>query len=182
MPDGEPEEGTDDGPAEAPARLIRWEGRGRTPPAGKLILTYGITIDGPIYRTVVYENGQFKRPDKKSFVTGLQYAKWLEIPPPDSGEALQLAPPEQPVGQLMISGWMPGGTFPRQPCDIVADFRVPGKSGAGESNLRRVCWFDGTDFLLSRHGSRIDAECVRWMALPLVEDDVSKSDTSGETL
>lgn len=84
-------------------------------------------------------------------------------------------PLEQAEGQLVISGWMPGGTFPRQPCEIVADFRTP-----GEANLRRICWFDGADFRFKRYGSKIDAECVRWMVLPPVEDDASRLDTNEE--
>lgn len=94
---------------------------------------------------------------------------------PARRESRGRTPPEQAVGQLVISGWMPGGTFPRQPCDIVADFRIP-----GGANLRRICWFDGADFLLKRHGAKIDAECVRWMVLPPAEDDASRLDTNEE--
>lgn len=86
----------------------------------------------------------------------------------------------QPEGQLVISGWMPGGTFPLGPCDVVADFRIPGEPGRPDGSLRRISWFDGSDFLFKRHGYKIDAECVRWIVLPPVEDNVSESDTSGE--
>ena len=185
LPEGEPEEEYEEevGEEEPPVRRIRWESRGYTPPEGKTILTYALNNDGPVYRAVVWKDGQFRFPNGKKFASGFQYTKWLEVPPPASGEEFQLEPfsgppPERAEGQLVISGWMPGGTFPRQPCDVVADFRVSSEAGRPEGNLRRVCWFNGADFLFKRHGSKIDAECVRWMALPPVEDDVSKLDTN----
>lgn len=168
-PEEEPEEEDEEG--KPPVRRIRWESRGRTPPEGRPILTYALNNDGPVYRAVMWKDGQFKFPNGKKIAAGLQYIKWLEVPPPSSGEEFQLDPPEQAEGQLMISGWMPGGTFPRQPCEVVADFQ------AGEMVLRQVCRFDGVAFLMGNSGARIDAECVRWMALPPVED-VSNLDTN----
>ena len=88
--------------------------------------------------------------------------------------------PPEPEGQLVICGWCPGGTFPREPCDVVADFRISGEPGRPDGNLRRICWFDGAEFLFKRHGPKVDAECVRWMVLPPVAEDVSESDTSHE--
>ena len=180
---GEPEEGTEEeNEEEPPARRVRWESWGRTPPEGRPILTYAMTNDGPVYRAVVWEGGQFKSPNGKKFASGLQYTKWLEVPPPASGEEFQLEPPEQAEGQLVISGWMPGGTFPRQPCEVVADLRITGEEGRPDSLIRSICWFDGADLLFKKDGPTIDAECVRWMVLPSVEEDVSKLDTnaSGE--
>lgn len=177
-PEEEPEEeGEELGP---PARRVRWESRGRTPPEGKPILTYEMTNDGPAYRPAVWEGGQFKSPNGKKVLAGLQYSQWLEVPLPGSGEELQLAPLEEASGQLVLSGWMPGGTFPRQPCEVVADFRAAGENGKPDACIRRICWFDGMDFLFKRHGPKLDAECTRWMALPPVEDDVSKLDTNKE--
>ena len=170
FPDDEPEE------EEIPARRVRWESRGRTPPEGKPILTYEHTNDGPVYRPAVWEGGQFKSPNGKKVLTGLQYSQWLELPSPGSLESIELPLPE---GQLVISGWMPGGTFPWQPCEAVADFRVGEEPDRPDVHLRRICWFDGEAFLFKRYGSKIDAECVRWMVLPPVEDDVSKLDTNG---
>lgn len=172
----EPEEEAKEG--EPPARRVRWESRGRTPPEGKTILTYALNNDGPVYRAVMWKDGQFKFPNGKKFASGLQYIKWLEVPPPASGEEFQLVPPEQAEGQLVISGWMPGGTFPRQPCEVVADFRITGEEGRPDVLIRSICWFDGADFLFKKDGPTIDAECVRWMVLPPVEDDVSKLDTN----
>lgn len=177
LPEAEPEEepeeeGEELGP---PARRVRWESRGRTPPEGKPILTYEMTNDGPVYRTVVWEGGQFRFPNGKKFASGLQYTQWLEVPPPASGEEFQLEPPEQAVGQLVIAGWMPGGTFPRQPCEVVADLLA----GFSVSvRLRRVLWFDGDDFCMKCGGPKIDSKVIRWMVLPPVEDDVSKLDTN----
>lgn len=180
LPAAEPEEELEEDANEEkpPARRVRWEIWGRTPPEGRPILTYAMTNDGPVYRTVVWEGGQFKFPNGKKFASGLQYTKWLEVPPPASGEEFQLESPEQAEGQLEISGWMPGGTFPRQPCEVVADFRAAGENGKPDACIRRICWFDGMDFLFRRHGPKLNAECTRWMALPPVEDDVSKLDTN----
>lgn len=156
----------DDLSMDAPAvHRVRWERQGCTPPEGKPILTYALTNDGPVYRAVMWKDGQFYFPNGKKFASGLQYTKWLEIPLPDSGEEFQLAPLEPVVGQMVISGWMPGGTCPAGPCDAVADFRC----GEDGPVIRDICWFDGTDFLFKHHGAKIDAECVRWMALPPVE-------------
>lgn len=163
----EPEESED----EPPARLVRWESRGRTPPAGKPILTYEMTNNGPVYRPAVWEGGQFKTPNGKKVLSGLQFAQWLEVPPPGSGEAFRL---EQAEGQMVISGWMPGGTLPFQPCEAVADFRT------GEKVVRTLCRFDGTTFRTKHYDAAIEEECVRWMALPPVEGDVSKLDTSSK--
>ena len=171
------EEGEELGP---PARCVRWESRGRTPPEGKTILTYALNNDGPVYRAVMWKDGQFKFPNGKKFASGLQYIKWLEVPPPASGEEFQLVPPEQAEGQLVISGWMPGGMFPRQPCEVAADFRITGEEGRPDALIRSICWFDGADFLFEKDGPKLEAECVRWMVLPPVEDDVSKLDTNEE--
>ena len=128
----------------------------------------------------MWKDGQFKFPNGKKFASGLQYIKWLEVPPPASGEEFQLVPPEQAEGQLVISGWMPGGMFPRQPCEVAADFRITGEEGRPDALIRSICWFDGADFLFEKDGPKLEAECVRWMVLPPVEDDVSKLDTNEE--
>ncbi len=164
---------------ETPARLLCWESRGRTPPVDKPILTYQLTNDGPVYRPAVWDGEAFKSPNGKKTLSGLQFTHWLEIPLPGSGEAVRMAPPEEAEGQLVICGWMPGGTVPREPCEVVADFRVSGEDEKPAVDIRVVCWFDGSAFLFKRYGQKIDAECVRWMLLPPVED-VSNLDTSEE--
>ena len=160
---------------EPPARRIRWESRGRTPPEGKPILTYALDNDGPVYHPAIWKDGQFRSPNGKKVLSGLQFTKWLEIPLPGSGEEFQL---ERAEGQLVLSGWMPGSSLPWEPCEVVADFRVSSDGTRTEGTLRRDCWFDGENFLFKRYGAKIDAECIRWMALPPVEDDVSKLDTN----
>ena len=182
LPEAEPEEepeeeGEELGP---PARRVRWESRGRTPPENRLILTYYLAKLGPQFRAVIWNGSQFRVQDGGEPMSNADFTHWIEIPGVSSGETVQLAPPGQPEGQLVISGWMPGGTAPWQPCDVVADFRAAGENGKPDACIRRICWFDGMDFLFKRHGPKLDAECVRWMALPPVEDDVSKLDTNEE--
>lgn len=86
----------------------------------------------------------------------------------------------QPEDQLMFCGWMPGGTFPAERCEVVADFQ------AGEgTTLRQVCIYDEGNFYFraqGRKGAKIDAEIIRWMRLPPVYSDetVSNLDTKEE--
>ena len=49
---------------EEPARRIRWEDRGRTPPEGRLILTYQLTNDGPAYRPALWDGSTFRSPQR----------------------------------------------------------------------------------------------------------------------
>lgn len=166
---------------EPPVRHVRWENREkRTPPENRLILTYNFGKKGPMFRAAIWNGTQLRTQDDGAPMTSTDYTHWLEIPGIASGESLQLAPPEGAYGQMVISGWMPGGTFPFEPCEVVAYFRVAGETASPDARIRRVCWFDGKDFLFKRYGSKIDAECVCWMALPPVEDDVFELDTSGE--
>ena len=71
----------------------------------------------------------------------------------------------QSEGQLVFNGWMPGGTLPRTPCDVVADFDV------GEGVISRmVCEFFDGKFHFKSTCATIDAKPVRWMVLPPVEE------------
>lgn len=99
----------------------------------------------------------------------INFSEWLEIPFPNSKDSFQLVPAE-PEGQLVISDWMPGGTLPMEPCEVVGDFLSGGTADSPKISLRRICWFDGRDFLFRRHGSKLNAECIRWMALPPEEE------------
>lgn len=72
----------------------------------------------------------------------------------------------QPEGQMIFSCWMPGGTTPATPCDMVADFDV----GQGKSH-RMCCYFDGRQFLFKRGGATIELPPLRWMMLPPVENE-----------
>lgn len=162
---------------EEPVRHIRWEDRGRTPPMDKLILTYQLTNDGPVYRAAIWDGSRFKSPNGGEELTGLQYTHWLEIPGPGSGEICETAPAEQAEGQLVIFGWMPGGTVPMDPGDIVADFRV-----SEDTVIRQVGYYDGENYRFRRTGAKIEAEVVRWMRLPPTEENkiVSNLDTGEE--
>ena len=75
----------------------------------------------------------------------------------------------QPEGQLVLNGWMPGGTFPREPCEVVADFCV-----GGENHIRQVCIYDQGNFYFRAKGSNgaeIEAEIIRWMWLAPIEEN-----------
>ncbi len=153
---------------EEPARRIRWEDRGRTPPVDKLILTYQLTNDGPAYRPALWDGSKFRSPDGRKELTGLQYTHWLEVPTPGSGETLQAAPPELAEGQLAICGWMPGGTFPGEPGEAVVDFDL----GDGVIVREVCCYADGQFYFRAKSGelgAKIDMPAVRWMWLPPVE-------------
>ena len=146
---------------EEPARRIRWESRGNTPPIDKLILTYELTNAGPVYRAAIWNGSVFQAPGTWKELTGLRYTPWIEIPPPGSGESCEVAAPEKAEGQLVICGWMPSGTFPAEDCEVVADFQI----GEGAA-LRQVCYYKNGCYHFRGSGARIDAEVVRWMRLP----------------
>ncbi len=153
---------------EEPARRIRWENRGRTPPVDKPILTYQLTNNGPEYRPAVWDGSKFQSPDHRKELTGLQYTHWLEVPLPGSGETCQVAPPELAEGQLAICGWMHGGTFPGKPGEVVVDFDL----GDGVIIREVCCYADGQFYFRTKSGkwgAKIDMPAVRWMWLPPVE-------------
>ena len=76
-------------------------------------------------------------------------------------------------GQLVFNGWMPGGTLPRTPCNVVADFDL------GEGAVSRIlCRFDGRHFKYASIDDIIEVKAVRWMMLPPVVPD---SDTGEGT-
>ena len=76
-------------------------------------------------------------------------------------------------GQLVFNGWMPGGTLPKTPCDVVADFDL----GTGNT-VREPCQFFNGGFCWPQDHEPIDLPVVRWMMLPPV---VSDSDTGEGT-
>ena len=76
-------------------------------------------------------------------------------------------PEPQPEGQLVFNGWMPGGTNPATPCDVVAVFHM------GEGMMKKMlCRWNGWQFTFS-NGSKIDAEVVKWMALPPDDEEAN---------
>lgn len=75
---------------------------------------------------------------------------------------------EQADGQLAICGWMPGGTFPMAPGEVVADFDF----GDGVIVREVCCYADGQFYFRAKSGklgAKIDMPAVRWMCLPPVE-------------
>lgn len=74
-------------------------------------------------------------------------------------------PKPEPVGQLVFNGWMPGGTNPATPCDAVVVFELGGR------NIRRLCRWNGRDWVFENGGAKIEMEPVKWMSLPPDEED-----------
>ena len=71
-------------------------------------------------------------------------------------------------GQVALAAWMPGGTTPAEPCDVVAEFDL---SGDGELTSRSLCRWDGEAFRFGKSGDKIEVRVVRWLALPEVEKE-----------
>lgn len=76
------------------------------------------------------------------------------------------AAPRSCAGQTSLAAWMPGGTTPAAPCDAVADFDL----GDGKA-IRVTCCWDGEAFLFKKGKEIINADVVRWLALPEVEKE-----------
>lgn len=70
-------------------------------------------------------------------------------------------------GQVALAAWMPGGTTPAEPCDVVAEFDL---SGDGELTSRSLCRWDGEAFRFGKSRDKIEVRVVRWLALPKVEE------------
>jgi hypothetical protein len=92
-------------------------------------------------------------------------AGWSKYTTDNFVSIFRKARPAEAEGQLVISGWMPGGTLPTTPGDVVADFDV------GEGGYHRLaCYFDGKEFRFSGTGSTVTTVPIRWMCLPPVEE------------
>lgn len=76
------------------------------------------------------------------------------------------AAPELPEGQLVFAGWMPGGTTPKEPCDVVAKFDL----GNGKLHAMLCCW-NGKAFVQRATGEKTAMEPVKWMMLPPDEEE-----------
>lgn len=91
---------------------------------------------------------------------------WDEVlfwtPAPDPDGIVRNVP--QPTGQLMISGWMPGGTTPAEPCEVIAIF----DHSNGAKSKHFLQW-TGSEFAFT-NGAKIDMEPVKWMRLPPDEE------------
>ena len=76
-------------------------------------------------------------------------------------------------GQVALAAWMPGGTTPAEPCDVVAEFDL---SGDGKVVSRTLCRWDGEAFRLGKSKDKIELRAVRWLALPEVEKEDENDD------
>nr|DAO23070.1 MAG TPA: chromosome partitioning protein [Caudoviricetes sp.] len=76
-------------------------------------------------------------------------------------------------GQTVLSSWMPGGTTPAEPCDVVADVDLG--AGGGET-MRMTCCWNGREFCVGKKREPIDMAVVRWIALPPVEKEDENDD------
>lgn len=83
----------------------------------------------------------------------------------------ELKPVATEPGQGALSLWMPGGISPGDPCDVVADFVVGEDVRGKKTVVRKLCQWDGSSFRFREGGAEIDAEVVRWLALPPVENE-----------
>ncbi len=85
-----------------------------------------------------------------------------------------VAPVSRPVpGQTVLSSWMPGGTTPAEPCDVVADIDL---GAGGRETMRMTCFWDGREFCYGKTQEPVDMAVVRWIALPPVEKEDENDD------
>nr|DAQ49492.1 MAG TPA: chromosome partitioning protein [Caudoviricetes sp.] len=78
------------------------------------------------------------------------------------------AVPQPCAGEAVLAAWMPGGTTPAAPCDVVAEFDL---SGDGKVVSRTLCRWDGEAFRFGKCRDKIEVRVVRWLALPEVEKE-----------
>lgn len=83
------------------------------------------------------------------------------------------AVPRPCAGETALAAWMPGGTTPAAPCDVVAEFDL---SGDGKVVSRTLCRWDGEAFRFGRGRDKIEVCVVRWLALPEVEKEDGNDD------
>lgn len=83
------------------------------------------------------------------------------------------AEPRTGAGQTSLAAWMPGGTMPLAPCDVVAEFDL---SGDGELTSRSLCRWDGEAFRFGKSRDKIEVRVIRWLALPEVEKEDGNDD------
>lgn len=76
----------------------------------------------------------------------------------------ELHPAPEPTGQLVLSGWMPGGTTPFSPTDAVVVFDLNGR------HIKRICRWNGWEFVFD-NGAKIEMKPIEWIVLP--PDEIS---------
>ena len=83
------------------------------------------------------------------------------------------AVPRVCASQMALAAWMPGGTTPAEPCDVVAEFDL---SGDGERTSRSLCRWDGEAFRFGKSRDKIEVRVIRWLALPEVDKEDENDD------
>lgn len=83
----------------------------------------------------------------------------------------ELKPVAAEPGQGALALWIPGSISPGDPCDVVADFVVGEDVRGRKTVMRKACRWDGSSFRFREGGAEIDADVVRWLALPPVENE-----------
>ena len=78
------------------------------------------------------------------------------------------AAPRACAGQTSLAVWMPGGTTPAEPCDVVADIDL---GLDGKKSMRMTCRWDGEAFLVGKNREPVGMDVIRWLALPEVEKE-----------
>ena len=58
------------------------------------------------------------------------------------------------------SAWMPGSRTPDTPCDAVVVFDL------GDKRIKRLCRWNGTDWVFETGGVKIEMPALKWLALP----------------
>lgn len=76
-------------------------------------------------------------------------------------------------GQVALAMWVPGGTTPAEPCDVVADIDL---GIDGKKTMRMTCRWDGKAFLVGKNREPIGMDVIRWLALPEVEKEDGNDD------
>lgn len=70
-------------------------------------------------------------------------------------------PAALPDGQLVLNGWMPGGTTPREPCLCAAWLDL-----GGPEPVPRFFYWDGSAWLFKKGGETVQISPEAWMAMP----------------
>ena len=78
-----------------------------------------------------------------------------------SDELLPSVP--EPGQQVMLAGWMPGGTNPAHSCECVVDFEL----GSGNKALRQLAkWNNRAERWEFSNGNAIEAQPIKWIEIP----------------
>lgn len=90
---------------------------------------------------------------------------WTEVWDHLAVLALQEAARPKPEGQLMISGWMPGGTNPGHPCSCAVLLDL-----YGDGKLKKTFYYwTGTEWQFDDIDEEVAILPVKWMEIPEVE-------------